>query len=101
MKNFTPFILIAMLFLACKEEVKETNTSINLGTKPFYIEVEAVTDEDLSKTEHNTLVLSVNGQDFNKAIKRKFKDNKVIFEGTYSLPEQIYIEYLYNVENIL
>lgn len=103
MKNFTPLILIAFLFLACKEkkEVKETNTSINLGTKPFYIEVEAITDEDLSKSEHNTLVLSVNGQDFNKAIKRKFKDNKVIFEGTYSLPEQVYIEYLYNVENIL
>lgn len=86
-----------LFFASCEQKLQEEN--LNLGDKPFYVEVIANSDLDLAKTKHKDLILSVDGQDFNKNSIRSFKDNKVIFEGTYDLPESASIEYKYNVEN--
>lgn len=107
-KLFLSFCLLVILF-ACNEnkqekkeseiEVKETSSAKNL--KQFYIEIRANSDEDLAETDFSKLVLSYQGKVNQKKLEREFKDNKVIFEGEADPYDEIFIEYKYNVDNIL
>lgn len=107
-KLFLSIITLVLLF-ACKENKQENNdtaienqeASVAENLKPFYIEINANSDKDLAKTDYSELILSKEGKVNQKKLKAKFKDNQVVFEGFADPYDELYIEYKYNVDNIL
>lgn len=108
MKKLLVTYSILVLF-ACKENKQENNeteienkeASVAENLKPFYIEINANSEKDLAKTDYSELVLSKEGKVNQKKLKAKFKDNQVVFEGVANPDDELYIEYKYNVDNIL